>query len=129
MAHDIEVAALTTFEVAPDGAVLRMKMKDVHGAEAALTLPLSCLNQLIMTLPRMAQQALKAQFRDDSLKFVFPADGWQLEQATDLKSYILTFGTPDGFEASFSLSRTQIDALADTLATGDRHQREARWSN
>jgi hypothetical protein len=103
MGTDIEAADLTTFEIAPDGSRFRICVVDIEGQPASLGLPTDCLPNLIMTLPRMAAQALRARNRGDSLRIVYPADRLRLEQGDVAGILILTLTTPDGFEVSFGV--------------------------
>jgi len=88
MSRGVEIAALQTFEVAPDG-----------------------------TLPRMAVEALHRRCRDNTLRIVYPAASWTIERNTERgETFILTLATPDGFEVSFALSRGKLEAIAETIA-------------
>jgi hypothetical protein len=55
--NQIEASALTTFQVDPDGAHVRLHVRDRSGSPASVVLPIDCLNQLMMTLPAMVQTA------------------------------------------------------------------------
>ena len=70
-AREIEAAALTTFEVVPDGTRVRLNVEDADGQPATLVLPTACLQQLVMTLPAMVQRALQRRHRDETLKASF----------------------------------------------------------
>ena len=95
--HEIEAEALTTFEVTSDGSRVRVNVQALDGSAAALVLPTTCLQQLVMTLPDMAQRALRRQDNDESLRLVFPVGHWRLEQATSPGHLMLTLLTTDGF--------------------------------
>jgi hypothetical protein len=105
---------LTTFDVAADGARFRLNFIDAQGQPAAVTLPSECLNELLMTLPRIASQALKARYNDSSLRLVFPALEWQVETSGD-RRVIVTIGTGGGFEASFVFTRDHLRMIADSV--------------
>jgi len=111
---EIEGRRLTTFDVAADGTHFRLNFIDAKGQPAAVTLPSECLNELLMTLPRIASQALKARFRDSSLRLVFPALEWQVETSGDSR-VIVTIGTGGGFEASFVFTRDHLRSIADSV--------------
>ncbi len=111
---EITAAALTTFEVAPDGGQVRIGAQDAAGSPVSFVLPTDCLRTLIMTLPRMMSMALRAQSRDSSLRLTYPIGHFRLEQSTHEKQ-ILTLATPDGFEVSFLLSVGDAADLADVL--------------
>src|SRR3981081_178528 len=71
---DFVVQKLTTFNIEADGTRFRMNFISGDGDHACLSLPTECLTELIMTLPRMMRQALRARHHDDSLRLVYPAD-------------------------------------------------------
>jgi hypothetical protein len=106
---------LTTFTVAADGTSFRLNFTDSEGRVSAITLPTECLNELLMTLPRLVSQALRARYKDSSLRLVFPADEWRLEKSVDTR-VILTIGTGGGFEASFVFERDHLRSIADSVA-------------
>ena len=112
---ELEGRRLTTFTVATDGRSFRLNFTEASGQASAVTLPTECLNQLLMTLPRLASQALRARYRDNSLRMVFPAEEWRLEAGTDDR-VILTIGTSGGFEASFSFEPDHLRRIADSVA-------------
>jgi hypothetical protein len=109
-----EVIALATFEVAEDGQAVRLKLRERSGQEVAIQLPLSCLTSLIMTLPAIQTQALRAAHQDPSLRVAYPAERWTLERAAEDGCLLLTLMTPDGFQVCFSLDP---DAVADMART------------
>jgi hypothetical protein len=102
---------LITYDVASDGSRFRMSFTCSGGKLGSLSLPTECLQALIMTLPRMMRQALRARSGDESLRLVYPADVIRIERSFDPKTYILTLTTPDAFEVSFSLTGQQMEVL------------------
>ena len=124
MSDEIKIAALTTFEVAPDGTTLRMGVINSEGNPASVVIPSTCLNRLLMTLPDMMHRSLQARFRDDSLRVVFPADTWRLERSAPGGQFILTLATSGGFAASFGFDDTGLRDLAGALA--DRAEDDTR---
>jgi hypothetical protein len=122
----IEAASLTTFEVAPDGTRVRMNVEDRNGDAAAVVLPLDALNQLVMTLPVMAQHALRRRTGDESSRLVFPMGEWRLEGTDVHGPLILTLSTTDGFSVSFSLERDEADRMSGTLRCGSSASVEHR---
>lgn len=108
---EIEGRHLTTFDVTPDGRRFRINFTDAEGRPSAITLPTDCLNELLMTLPRIASRALRARYKDNSLRVVFPAEEWRLEGSEDSR-LILTIGTSGGFEASFLFERDHLRDVA-----------------
>lgn len=112
---EIEGRRLTTFDVTPDGTRFRLNFTDSRGQPSAVTLPTECLNELLMTLPRIVSQALQARYNDSSLRLVFPAEEWRIESSAD-RRIILTIGTGGGFEASFVFEREHLRTIADLAA-------------
>jgi hypothetical protein len=115
MPNEIDVAALTTSQVASDGRYVRLNFEDALGRPAALKLPSSCVHQLVMTLPHLLSKALQAQYADRSLRAVFPLGEWRLEAAAGSKDFILTMRTPEGFEVAFSLSAGAIAGITSVI--------------
>ncbi len=111
---EIEGRRLTTFDVATDGVRFRLNFTDAQGQHSAVTLPTECLNELLMTLPRIASQARRARYNDSSLRLVFPATEWRVESSGD-RGVILTIGTGGGFEASFVFERGHLRSIADSV--------------
>ena len=115
MSLDINGKALTTWQVDSAGEAFRLNFESVDGQPASLTLPAECLRALLMTLPQLTAQALRAKYRDDTLKVVYPVGDWSLQLASDGIHRILTLGTPDGFEVSFALQDDDAAGLAASL--------------
>jgi hypothetical protein len=115
MSLDINGKALTTWQVDSAGEAFRLDFESVDGQPASLTLPAECLRALLMTLPQLTAQALRAKYRDDTLKVVYPVGEWSLQLASDGVHRILTLATPDGFEVSFALQDDDAAGLAASL--------------
>jgi hypothetical protein len=84
-----------------------------------------------MTLPEMAQQALRRKHSDAQIRLVFPVENWALERSDAADRLILTFSTPDGFRASFALFLDELvdmvgTALSDKDVTGTEPETTAR---
>lgn len=124
---EIEGRRLTTYSVASDGKHFSLNFTDSEGRPAAVTLPTECLNELLMTLPRMISQALRARYRDSSLRLVFPAEQWQLAHGEDSR-LILTIGTGGGFEASFAFEPDQLRSIADSVKDAAGEDRRKRFN-
>ncbi|HZB89876.1 MAG TPA: hypothetical protein VE397_00445 [Stellaceae bacterium] len=124
---EIEGRQLTTYSVASDGKRFSLNFTDSEGRPAAVTLPTECLNELLMTLPRMISEALRARYRDSSLRLVFPAEQWQLAHGEDSR-LILTIGTSGGFEASFAFEPDQLRSIADTVKDAAGEDRRKRFN-
>jgi hypothetical protein len=115
----IHATALTTFTVAPDGASVSIGVADAAGETSALVLPASCLQSLVMTLPEMAQQALRRKYANPALRLVFPVESWRLETSGSAERLILTFVTADGFRASFALFAAELAEITATAVAGE----------
>jgi hypothetical protein len=113
---DISGTSLITCQIAADGDAVRLVFEAGDGRPASLTLPVQCIQQLLMTLPHAASKAIRAKHRDDTLRLVFPLGGWKLEEAGGGSELILTLQTPDGFEVAFSLRRDAIAQISRTAA-------------
>jgi len=119
MSH-IEAAALTTFEVAPDGTRFQMNLVDHDGKSASVSLPARCINELMMTLPDVMRRTLSIQFRDSSLRLVYQLGTTRIEKAAGKEAVILTSTTPDGFGVSFEYNGRQVAELSQALSGADR---------
>ncbi len=115
----IDAASLTTFDVDPDGARVRIHLRDNSGSPASLVLPTACLNQLLMSLPRMVEAALRNGHGDDSLRVVHPLDRYKIElgesTADGTQQYILTLETGGGFAVSFVASAELLASFARSI--------------
>ena len=118
---EINGTSLTTCQIAPDGSSIRLSFETVGGQTASITLPIHCIQQLLMTLPRAASMAIRTKHGDDTLRLVFPLANWRLEKAAGTpEGLILTLNTPDGFEVAFSLEQDAIREMSSTAeARGD----------
>ena len=71
-----------------------------------------------MTLPEMMRRALRLQRRDPSLRLVYPAGGWEIEQSTEPGLLIPTLRTPDNFQVSFAVTDSDLQEMAAAAAQG-----------
>ena len=115
----IDAASLTTFDVDPDGARVRIHVRDNAGAPASLVLPTECLSQLLMSLPRMVETALRRGHGDDSLRVVHPLDRYRIELGESTpdgtQQYIVTLETGGGFAVSFVASADLLAGFARSI--------------
>jgi len=111
----LEVKDLTTYEIAPDGTSVRLRMIDSTGREANVIVPMDSLQQLTLTMPKMVAQLLQAACRDPALRLVHNVATWKIERGDDGQS-IVTFETPDNFQASFALPSRDLANMAMTAA-------------
>lgn len=117
MTPELTVDSFTNCEVSKDGRRIHLSVTDVSGAPMRLSLSADQAGSLTMTLPRLLTAALKARFKDDSLRFVFPVHDYSLEGADGLADFILSLKTADGFEVSFAVKPEllkQLSLIADT---------------
>lgn len=113
------VGELLTFSVAADGRTVSLGMADEERNSITLVLPAKLLQAFVMTLPEMAQQALRRKNDDPDLRLVFPVVEWKLEKAVESQRLILTLTTTDGFSASFGIDVREMARM--TLAVFGDH--------
>lgn len=119
--EDIIGQDLLSFDVAVDGSRFRMSFSQPDGSATALSLPADCLQAMVMTLPKMMTEVLRARHQDETLRLVYPAHMVRVEQASDPSMLILTLATPDGFEVSFALGGRHLRTLAAVHASLDQN--------
>jgi hypothetical protein len=106
---------LTAWSVTQDGEHVRLGLVDDDGRPCAVLLPTAVLSGLMMTIPRMLQDALRVKFSDGSLRMIHELGDWRVERAAGTDASILSLATPDGFEVTFSVATPQADRLGKTL--------------
>jgi hypothetical protein len=119
----IEGKALDQFQIAPDGTSVSLGLRDTAGQSVAVSLPIDCVNALMMTLPSMVAQALRARHRDSSLRMVFPLGQWTVESAAADERVILTLSTPDGFTVSFGITPDELTRIGSAAAEREEADR------
>ncbi len=112
---EIESQALTTCEVIADGTAISLGFVDAAGKPAAINFPVEQVGALAMTLPALIEKALRARFRDDSLRYTYPLGSWAFERSSDPATSIVTLRTVDGFSVCFSMPRDQQNELGEAL--------------
>ncbi|MGC3980966.1 MAG: hypothetical protein QM808_06900 [Steroidobacteraceae bacterium] len=119
LSSEIAAASLTTFDVSADGSCARLHMLDSAGQPATLILPVNCLHQLLMSIPKMVQMALQRSHVDDSMRLVHALEGFKLEAGelgeSGESQFILTMHTTGDFAVSFSASTENMAALANSI--------------
>ena len=108
----VRVKVLTQYEIAADGTSCRLCFVDGDGAQRALEVPLSCLQQLLLTMPTMTCEALRNLHRNDSLELVHVVESWSVRSATNQR-VIFSFTTPDGYSVSFNIASADLGELAE----------------
>jgi hypothetical protein len=112
---EIDTQALTTCEVAPDGAAISLGFVDSTGKPATIRLSLNQVGALAMTLPGLIDKALQTRFGDQSLRYAYPLASWRVEQSSDPTQVMVTFRTVDGFSVCFSIPHQQQSELGEAL--------------
>ena len=111
----VEIETLTTYEVASDGAGASLNFVDSNGQAQTVYVPIENLKLLTLSMPKIMVEALRAQFHDPTLRLVHSVDTWRIERASDGKTCILTFTTPDHFSISFGVNDKDLDQLSEVV--------------
>ena len=111
----VEIGTLTTYEIANDGAGARLNFVDANGQAQSVYVPIDNLKLLTLSMPKIMVEALRAQFRDPTLRLVHTVENWRVERASDGKTSILTFTTPDHFSISFGVSDEDLYQLSEVV--------------
>jgi hypothetical protein len=109
------VGTLTTYEIATDGAGARLHFVDSNGNARTVYVPVEMLKLLTLSMPKIMLEVLRAQFHDPTLRLVHSVDSWRVERASDGKTRILTFTTPDHFSISFNVNDKDLSQLSDAV--------------
>jgi hypothetical protein len=117
VANDIEIRRLINFETAADGTAVRLLAEDIAGRTIRIILTIEALSALLMTLPKMASNAIKRVHSDPAMRITYPATDFQIELSPG-NVRILTIGTPDGFTVSFSLTEEISQELGEAHLKG-----------
>ena len=114
---DIQIDKLINFETAADGTAVRLIIKDAAGQILGIILTIDTLSSLLMTMPTMASLAVKRAHGDPRIRVTYPAEEFRIEEGPD-DLRILTIGTPDGFNVSFSLTEELSFELGEAHLAG-----------
>lgn len=114
----IDARALTTCSVTEGGDAISLGMVDGNGEPVELKVSAADACSMAMTLPKLLKEAIRKKYRDDSLRYTFPLDGWQIESASNGSQIIVTFTTGNGFEVSFSTKPNMCQSLSAALHDG-----------
>src|SRR5215472_11287546 len=112
---EVETHLLTYCEIAPSGNVVSLGFVDSGGQPQSIRLSLNQVGALAMTLPSLLGKALQKRYGDDSLRYAYPLESWELEQSTDPTQGMVTLRTTDGFTVCFSILREQQNQLGEAL--------------
>lgn len=123
----IVAEALTTFDVDDEGMFVTLHVRDETGQPASLVLPAHCLNQLLMSMPKMIQTAIQNRYDDAALRLVYPLRHFTFEAGTQdaagVQQFILSLSTDEGFSVSFSAPESKLASLV-TAVVDDVQQYE-----
>lgn len=117
MTTTVAITALTSCDVSSDGEHIRFGVRDSTGKPVNLFISAEQAGSLAMTLPKLLSTALKARFRDPSLRLVFPLSDYFIEGTGDAEKIILSLKTPDGFEVSFAMSPGTLSEFGQLVNT------------
>ena len=99
----IEATELISVLASPDGARLRLRVRDQDGRTVSFTLPACWLNSMLNALPRSSDPDR-----------VHALDSWSMDRLG--QDLVLTLRTPDGQAVSFAMKPWQVEGMA-TIAT------------
>lgn len=112
MSNLIHVNAFDSVDIAPDGKAVRFNGRNERGEEGTLELPAPLVNQLMMTLPRVIEQALRNSHDDQTVRLVHPLEYFRIELGEPddkgVPRYILSLRTDGEFEVSFTMTGNQL---------------------
>ena len=111
----IVASSLGTCAVLKGGDSISLGLIDDNGGAVEVTVSAPDACAIAMTLPRLLSDSLKQKYSDESLRYVFPLDRWQVERASDGRQVIVTLSTGQGFEVSFATRPDMCQSLADAL--------------
>jgi hypothetical protein len=114
MDQSLNIGRLMACQVDGSGENIRLSAEDTHGGLLHLHLTVEQIGALAMTLPHLLSTAIKARYRDETLRYVFPLMDFALENAAGSASAILSLKTPDGYAVSFAISPEMLAALAES---------------
>ena len=102
----IDATELDGVRMSPDGSRLILLLRDATtGQKVSLSLPVSCLNAVLMAMPRTAAMGARHAL-----------DTWSMDPAENGRDMILTLRTPEGLAVSFTIKPWQVQSMA-TVAT------------
>jgi hypothetical protein len=111
----IEAKAVTSYEVSADGKSFRLSLRNDAGEASVISLPSECLNQLVMTMPCIAAEALRKRYGSSEVRLVYPLSSWSLGTTEDDSQLIFTLGTPGGFQITFAVTAGDVARITATM--------------
>jgi hypothetical protein len=116
----IGVMTLTGFSVSRCGECVRLGLTDEKGQSRNLLLPFPCLGMLLMTLPDMIDQAIRARTADPTMRHVYPLERCRIEVSQGTNQLIIGLSTGGGFEVRFALSVSEGQEIGERLVQAAR---------
>ena len=116
------VAALTTYQVTPDGSGVGLNLIDVQGRAGRIVMPVDCLRVIGLTIPKMVSDVMSGGRGDPSVRIVHRVNSWFLERAADGTTILFSIETGDGVRISFALSEGDLVEMCDAVSA---HEVEA----
>ena len=83
--------------LSPDDDNVVIALPENSGVPRKLALSFNEASTLAMSLPRLLTEAINRKFGDDSLRHVYPVQGYTVECASDLRHLLLTLSVSKGF--------------------------------
>jgi hypothetical protein len=102
MTGRLDIHDLLRFEASADGTSVQLIAVEGHGTSIAINFTVTCLSQLMLTLPKMIDAVVQQRGNDPGLRVVYPLDTLTVELAGDRRTRILTLKTPDDFAIAFT---------------------------
>jgi hypothetical protein len=110
MHRKIVSSRLTTCDVINDGEAVRLGLVNQAGCSVSLEMSVEQAESVVMTLPQLLSNALRARTGDAQARYAFMVGQWALE-STEAACLLVTLKTTDGFEVTFGVSFAQCQAL------------------
>ena len=98
------------------GDSISLGLVDGNGQPVELEVSTSDACAMAMMLPRLLKNSIREKYRDESLRYVFPLDSWQVETSSDGTQIIVTLTTGNGFEVSFTSKPATCRSLGSALS-------------
>lgn len=106
---------LTTCGVINNGEAVSLNLVNQAGHAVSVEMTIEQAESILMTLPQLLSNALKARTGNEQTRYVFPMGQWSIEQAADAKCLIVTLMTTDGFQVAFSVPFADCQSLGIAL--------------
>jgi hypothetical protein len=111
MHRKIVSSRLTTCDVINDGEAVRLGLVNQAGCSVSLEMSVEQAESVVMTLPQLLSNALRARTGDAQARYAFMVGQWALESTEAAQCLLVTLKTTDGFEVTFGVPFAQCQAL------------------